>query len=258
MAKDAPVILFADQDHLWTRPVRGELRRRGARVLRAASVSDLVHLAGLVGPDLVILNENLPGAAGGDLDALFSERWPQAVILRVQPPPLGALETGDPVPRSRESLLGAVAAVLPGRLSEPAAPGRDGPLVVCVDDDELFLSSLARLLARHGYRVSAFEDPERALEAIPGLAPDLAILDLVMPGMSGLDLAEEIKEAYGERIPVVMLTALTSDEDIVGGYRRGASYYITKPCEPRTILNIVDYLVGDLDAQERQLLETQL
>jgi DNA-binding response OmpR family regulator len=76
--------------------------------------------------------------------------------------------------------------------------------------------------------------------------------------MNGLDLAEEIQEDSGGRVPVVLLSARASDQDISRGYRHGARYYITKPCEPRTVLDVVDYFIGDLEPEEREALERRL
>jgi response regulator NasT len=157
-----------------------------------------------------------------------------------------------------ERLLGAIRDALPGRLGEPLRRKTAAPLILCVDDDVFYLEALARILGRHGYRTATFEHPEQALESLPMIRPELAILDIAMPGMNGLDLAEEILEMTHDRFSIVFLTAKGSDEDIARGYRCGGTYYLTKPCEPSRVLNIVDYLIGNLDADERRLLEAQL
>jgi DNA-binding response OmpR family regulator len=116
---------------------------------------------------------------------------------------------------------------------------------MCVDDDVLHLRSLERILRRRGYSVVGFDDPERALEAIPVAKPDLLFLDILMPGMSGLDFAEQVREQFADTLPVVLLTARGSDREIADGYRKGATHYITKPCDPRTVVGIADYLLGE-------------
>jgi CheY-like chemotaxis protein len=193
---------------------------------------------------------------------LVHRRAPAARVLILTP------ETGpetDPAmpgvraivkPPEARSLMTIVEALYHDRLGE--APAVRRPLVLCVDDDDFYLSALRRILGRHGYRVVTFVDPDSALDALAQVKPDLAILDLRLPGMDGLDLADEIRRSCGERLPIVMLTGRGSDHDVSEGYRHGASYYITKPCSPRTVVNVVDYLVGDLDPQERTVLETQL
>lgn len=257
MAKSAPVVLFADQDLIWTRPVRSELRRRGARVLTASSLEELIPLARRASPDLVVLDDRL----GGDARGAFHERWPEAEILVLTSKALASRTRGAraTVPLAESGrLLDLISSTLGARLGAPVAPARPRPLVMCVDDDRFYLNSLSRILGYHGYRVVTYEDPERALEALPEVRPDLLILDVIMPGVDGLDMAEEVHEHYGGRLPIILLTGRGADADIARGYRGGASYYITKPCEPRKVLNIVDYLVGDLDGEERALLESEL
>jgi DNA-binding response OmpR family regulator len=106
--------------------------------------------------------------------------------------------------------------------------------------------------------VAAFDDPCRALGAVPDVAPDLALLDIMMPGMDGRDLAHRIRETYRSLVPVVMLTARDSGADMAASYLHGASYYVTKPCETGRLLDVIDYFAGDLDAEEREQLKAQL
>jgi DNA-binding response OmpR family regulator len=162
------------------------------------------------------------------------------------------------MPLDREKLLEAILAALPGRLPAPPRRKRGTPLVLCVDDDRFFLEALGRILQRHGYRTATFLEPERVLESLPRLNPDVAIVDIMMPGMDGLALAQELRELTHDRLPIVFLTARATDQDIATGYEHGGTYYLVKPCEPAKVLNIVDYLVGDLDPEERSVLEAQL
>ncbi|MBI2899712.1 MAG: response regulator [Planctomycetes bacterium] len=267
MDADPPTILYASRELAWSRLLRATLQRRGVTVLFAMTASELLRLAARRRPDIVLLDGNLDGLKVDDQVHLVRARSPKSRIIALADAPLTDLERTwrsqrllyyAVRPVEMKTLLDVILTTLRERLS--AAPGakKAAPRLLCVDDDPFYLSALDRLLTRHGYRVATFDDPERALEAMPQVAPDLAILDVLMPGMSGLDLAEEIRDGTMGRVPVVLLTAKTGDGDISEGYRRGASYYITKPCEPRTVLNIVDYLVGDLDLAERERLETQL
>jgi CheY-like chemotaxis protein len=130
--------------------------------------------------------------------------------------------------------------------------------VLCVDDDLAYLRSLARLLSRAGYRVSAFDDAERALDAIPWVRPDVALVDIMLPGMCGLDLAERIREQSKGRIPVVFLTGLDSDEAFYEGHQHGASYLVEKTETPQKLLDVVQVLAGDLDPAEREALKAKL
>jgi len=255
------IILFADGNSLWTRPVRSELRRRGAQVQSLAGMDDDLLRPGAPSPDLIVVLDGLKDGDGGNLESRLRERWPQArVLLMASPHPAGrrAAERLPVIPLEREKVLEAILDALPGRLPEPPPRRKPAPLVLCVDDDRFYLDALARILGRHGYRTAAFLEPERALEALPEIHPDLAMVDIMMPGMDGLALAEELRELTHDRLPIVFLTARASDRDIVTGYEHGGTYYLTKPCEPAKVINIVDYLVGDLDPDERRLLEAQL
>jgi DNA-binding response OmpR family regulator len=123
-------------------------------------------------------------------------------------------------------------------------PSPRPPVVLCVDDDRLFLKSLARILRRRDVVVLSYDDPDEAREAIPVHNPALAFVDVLMPGMNGLDLVSELREEYGAALPVVLLSARSSDEEIDEGIRAGAKFYITKPCDPDRILQITDEVLG--------------
>lgn len=238
------LVLFADSDLSWTRPLRAGLRRRGARLATASSEADVRGLRSA--PDAVVVDGTLRDDRGRPLEVLLRELFQNAIVLAIRP--------GTRTARGRLQVGYALERLLGERLRATSHPR---PVVLCVDDDRFYLRALARLLGRHGYRVAAHEDPERALEAVPEVSPDLAIVDVRMPGMSGLDLASELR-AQSPGIPVVLLSALGSDDDILRGYRQGASYYLAKPCAPRQVLNAVDYLIGDLEPQERLQLEAEL
>lgn len=261
-----PVILFADRELSWSRDVRVELRRRGAQVLMAASVEEALRQAGLASPDLVILDDDLEGRGDRDVAELFREALPEAQIILLEPEasevPRGAgrgLFFSGAKPVAPRALLGIVQDALGNRIRGAPKQGtrHKHGTVLCVDDDPHFLSSVSRLLTPHGYRVATFDVAERALEAIPRLKPDLALLDIMMPGMDGLDLAEKIREATRGQTPVVFVTALESEEAFYQGHERGGCYVLAKTDKPQKVLDVVDYLAGDLDESERQLLKSQ-
>ena len=130
--------------------------------------------------------------------------------------------------------------------------------VLCVDDDPGILSALRRILERKGYRVTTCIRSQDALREISAGQVDLVILDLMMPGMDGHKLLREIRRAGRCPAPVVMLTAKDKDRDVLKGYGEGAAYYITKPFKNKHVINIVEYLLGDLSKSEKQALELQL
>ena len=79
-----------------------------------------------------------------------------------------------------------------------------------------------------------------------------------MPGMDGLALVRRIHEEWKGRVPVVVLTALSFSETYHRARESGASYCLTKPCKPEDFLNVVDFIAGDLDEEERLLLKNRL
>ena len=254
-----PVVLFADRDLSWSRRSRGELQRRGALVATAECVDEAFHQAALLTPDLLVLDEGLAGCGDRDLVEVFRAAMPQARIILIQSE-RSPEHPGVFASRPRSSASGAVMA-----LAEEALEGRLRKIpksrlgrVLCVDDDPAYLRSLARLLSRRGYQVSAFDDAQRALEAVDWVRPDVALVDIMLPGMGGLDLAEKIREKSDGRIPVVFLTGLDSDEAYYEGHQHGASCLVEKTDTPEKVLDVVDCLAGDLDPIEREALRSKL
>jgi CheY-like chemotaxis protein len=134
----------------------------------------------------------------------------------------------------------------------------NGKTVLLVDDDLAMRTMAVKLVEKRGYRALTASDGNEALEVLQRMPVDLIVLDVVMPGLDGLQTIEEAKKLGFGHIPVVMLTAQRNDDDILGGYRKGAVFYITKPLRPAYLLNAVDYLIGNLSPEERQRLETSL
>lgn len=263
MSEERLRVVFGARDATASRPVRVELRRRGVDVDRAESGAALARLVLDRHPSLVVIEEDLDGVPKEIHAATVRRTLPQAGLILVL-----ADETQETDrtcarlkcealvrPVEPQQLLEAVERALPAVRD---VRHRVAPLVVCVDDDAFYLRALERLLGRRGFRVATFDRPDGALESVGDLRPDMAIVDVLMPGLNGLDLAEELREICGPDLPIVMLSARDSDRAIAEGYRRGASYYITKPCEPREVLDIVDYLVGDIDPTERAAIEARL
>jgi DNA-binding NtrC family response regulator len=101
---------------------------------------------------------------------------------------------------------------------------------VLVVDDEIGVRESLRMLLKGEFDVAAVADVESALQSIRDRAPDLIILDLVMPGRGGIDLLRELR-GQGNRVPVVVLTASNTIDAAVGAMKEGASDFITKPFE---------------------------
>jgi two-component system, OmpR family, phosphate regulon response regulator OmpR len=106
--------------------------------------------------------------------------------------------------------------------------------ILVVDDDQRIRDLLARYLFEHGYRVSTATDVSSARAAMRGLTFDIVILDVMMPGESGLALARELK-AFSN-VPICMLTARAEAEERIEGLEAGVDDYVAKPFEPRELL----------------------
>jgi two-component system phosphate regulon response regulator OmpR len=122
----------------------------------------------------------------------------------------------------------------------PDAPSRDAHLLV-IDDDDRIRSLLKKFLSAQGYRVSAAGDAAQARALMGSLDFDLLILDVMMPGESGLDLTAAIRAK--SRLPILLLTARGLPEDRIDGLRRGADDYLAKPFEPEELLLRVDNIL---------------
>jgi len=109
---------------------------------------------------------------------------------------------------------------------------------ILVVDDELELQELVRYnLAKAGYRVTCVGCGEEALIQVHMQPPDLLILDLLLPGIDGLDVCKTLKrDPHTIAIPIIMLTARSEEADIVTGLELGADDYLTKPFSPRVLL----------------------
>ena len=106
---------------------------------------------------------------------------------------------------------------------------------VLVVDDERKIRDIVRLyLERDGFRVYAAEDGEEALEIFHQVKPDLVILDLMLPKLSGEELGRLFRQTSD--VPLIMLTAKTSEEDRIRGLRGGADDYVTKPFSPKELV----------------------
>ena len=106
--------------------------------------------------------------------------------------------------------------------------------ILVVDDDQRIRDLLARYLFEQGFRVTTANDAASARAAMRGLAFDVVILDVMMPGESGLDFARDLKTTSS--IPVCMLTAQAEPEQRIQGLETGVDDYVAKPFEPRELL----------------------
>ena len=114
-------------------------------------------------------------------------------------------------------------------MSNADLPGR----IVIVDDDPTVADVVGRYLVRDGHTVECVHDGAEALRRIAEQPPDLVVLDLMLPGINGLEVCRQLRERWP--VPVVMLTALGDETDRLAGFEFGADDYVTKPFSPREL-----------------------
>ncbi len=109
--------------------------------------------------------------------------------------------------------------------------------ILVVEDEDDIRELLRYNLAREGYRVTAAASGEEALQAVKDAWPDLVLLDLMLPGVDGLEVCRALKQdPQTRKLPIIMLTAKGEEADIVAGLELGADDYVTKPFGLRVLL----------------------
>lgn len=120
--------------------------------------------------------------------------------------------------------------------------------ILVVDDEIDILELVSYNLQSAGFRVRKAESAEEALRKIQRKLPDLLVLDLMLPGMNGLDLCRLLKnDRDSEKLPIVMLTARGEESDIVAGLEMGADDYVTKPFSPKVLIARVKTVLRRVD-----------
>jgi len=118
---------------------------------------------------------------------------------------------------------------------------------IMVVDDEPYIARVIKFkLEQEGYTVISANDGQSGLQKIKEEKPDMVLLDVMMPGLSGYEVCQKIKQdAELAGIPVVILTAKGQERDREQGLTMGASDYITKPFSPNRLLELVKNMIGD-------------
>ena len=120
------------------------------------------------------------------------------------------------------------------------------PTVLVVEDNLDSAVILRSILEHEGCRVEVVDNGSEALEQLAVALPDVVLLDVMMPGLSGLDVLESIRRHHRTtRLPVILVTAKTLDDDVMGGYQRGADYYITKPFTAKQLVYGLRMVLGE-------------
>jgi DNA-binding response OmpR family regulator len=122
---------------------------------------------------------------------------------------------------------------------------REQPVVLAADDDEDILELIVFRLERSGYTVLQARDGEEALEVARRSRPDLAVLDVMMPKIDGVELTRRLRaDDSTTRMPIILLTARTQESDVERGFDAGADDYIRKPFSPQELRARVQAILG--------------
>jgi len=126
-----------------------------------------------------------------------------------------------------------------------SANAPDRPLILIADDDPDILELVAFRLERAGYEIVRAADGEEALQLVSERLPDLAVLDVMMPKLTGYEVTRRIREDEATNgIPVILLTARVQEADVERGFEAGADDYLKKPFSPEELRARVQAILG--------------
>jgi two-component system CheB/CheR fusion protein len=236
------------------------LEREGHAVTTAidgASALDLV-VRGSLRPDIILADYNLPGGvtgvkAAGKLQAQLGVEVPVIILTGdISTRALkaiadeGCTQLNKPV--QLHELNQAIQRLLPRGKAAPAADGMggeaardqgDGPVIFIVDDDDQIRAAMRDLLEADGRIVDDFADCDAFLRALRHGQPGCLLLDAYLPGMSGLELLDRLRE-LGHALPTVMITGNSDVAMAVNAMKAGASDFIEKPVQTAELLSSID------------------
>lgn len=130
----------------------------------------------------------------------------------------------------------------------------DTPLVLVVDDEPINIQVLRNVLLPQGYAVCSAKSGTDALESVERRRPDLIILDVMMPGMGGLEVARRLRDRFSLLdLPIIMVTARSRTRDVIAGFENGANDYVIKPFVKDELLARVATLLAAAKAQAQAL-----
>jgi len=134
----------------------------------------------------------------------------------------------------------------------PALPAAGGTRILVVDDEPINLQVLTNQLSLERYSVLIATNGEDAIRIVNDHLPDLMILDIMMPRMSGLEVCRRLRESYSlHRLPILMLTAKNQLTDIIAGFEAGANDYLAKPFDKREMIARVNTLISLKEAIDK-------
>ena len=130
-------------------------------------------------------------------------------------------------------------------MTDPNFPSTKSTIMI-VDDDHELVTIVRVILEQKGLNVRCAYNGPQLFADLDEHKPDLIILDIMMPEMDGLEVLRRLKAApETSSIPIILLTALDEDEDILTGYKMGADHYITKPFKRTHLVAVIDHLLSE-------------
>ncbi|MDG1992152.1 MAG: response regulator [Pirellulales bacterium] len=131
--------------------------------------------------------------------------------------------------------------------------------ILVVDDEEDLLELVRYTLAKEGHSITCVDTGEKAVDSVRQRLPDLIVLDLMLPGIDGLEVCRRLKrDSKTREVPIIMLTAKSEERDVIIGLDGGADDYVTKPFSPRVLLARVKSLMRRKDAELRAQHDTTI
>ena len=122
--------------------------------------------------------------------------------------------------------------------------------ILVVDDDASLAEMLSIVLGQEGFDSTVVHRGDQALEAFRRYKPDVVLLDLMLPGIDGIEVCRQIRRESG--VPIVMLTAKNDTSDVVVGLESGADDYVVKPFKPKELIARIKARVRRFDSQESE------
>jgi len=138
-------------------------------------------------------------------------------------------------------------------MADPSIPKDDASHLLVIDDDTRIRTLLKQYLTENGFRVSVAGNAEEARRKLDGLDFDLLIIDVMMPGESGVDLTKALRAS--KDVPILMLTALSETDSRIAGLEAGADDYLPKPFDPRELILRINNILRRGGQQQQPKLE---
>jgi two-component system, cell cycle response regulator len=287
----AKKILIVEDNEINQDMLGRRLLRRGYEILLANNGAEGCSLALSAQPDLILMDMSLPVMDGWEATRKLKadERTASIPIMALTAHAMvGDLEKAmtagcddyhtKPIDlpqllQKMEALLAKFPVVRPAVIEEratlavesqprataaKASPEKaDSARLLVVDDNEANRDMLSRRLERAGYAILLAESGEEALDILQQQPVDLVLLDIMMPGISGLDTLKSIREMHSKaQLPVLMATAKDGSDDIVQAFELGANDYITKPIDFPVALARIQSQLKTIEAVRQESIAT--